>query len=61
MSKATIELELNIEEYNLIQKVLRNYQGKFERLTNKELGEHANRRVAQEAEILNKLISEVTE
>ena len=52
---------MSMEEYIILQKELKNYQGKFDRLANKELGASANRRITEEAEALAKLIDQIAE
>lgn len=61
MSKAVIELQMSMEEYMLLQKALKNYQGKFDRLAGKELGESANKRITKEAEQLTTLMESIVE
>lgn len=61
MSKTVIELNLSMEEYILLQRALKNYQGKFEKLANKSLSADAIKRVREEAEVLGNLLDELAE
>lgn len=61
MSKTIIELNLTMEEYIVLQKALRNYQGKFDKLANKSLSAEAIKRVREQAEVLGNLLDELAE